>query len=43
MAFAVAVGAVLGLVNGLLVAVAQVPSIIVTLGTLSIYRSVLTT
>ena len=43
MAFAVAVGAVLGLVNGLLVAIARVPSIIVTLGTLSIYRSVLTT
>ena len=42
-AFAVAVGAVLGLVNGLLVAIARVPSIIVTLGTLSIYRSVLTT
>ena len=32
----------LGLVNGVLVAVAKVPSIIVTLGTLSIYRSVLT-
>ena len=30
------------LVNGVLVAVAKVPSIIVTLGTLSIYRSVLT-
>ena len=41
-AFAVGVGAVLGLVNGLLVAVAKVPSIIATLGTLSIYRSVLT-
>ena len=40
--FAVSVGAVLGLVNGLLVAVAKVPSIIVTLGTLSIYRSLLT-
>ena len=32
----------LGLVNGLLVAVAKVPSIIATLGTLSIYRSLLT-
>ena len=41
-AFAVAIGAVLGLVNGVLVAVAKVPSIIVTLGTLSIYRSLLT-
>ena len=41
-AFAVGIGAVLGLVNGVLVAVAKVPSIIVTLGTLSIYRSVLT-
>ena len=40
--FAVAIGAVLGLVNGVLVAVAKVPSIIVTLGTLSIFRSVLT-
>ena len=37
-----AIGAVLGLVNGVLVAVAKVPSIIVTLGTLSIYRSLLT-
>jgi rhamnose transport system permease protein len=41
-AFAVAIGAVLGLVNGVLVAIARVPSIIVTLGTLSIFRSVLT-
>ena len=41
--FAVVVGAVLGVVNGVLVAVARVPSIIVTLGTLSIYRSLLTT
>ena len=40
--FAVAIGAALGLVNGVLVAVAKVPSIIVTLGTLSIFRSVLT-
>ncbi len=41
-AAAVAIGAVLGLVNGVLVAVTKVPSIIVTLGTLSIYRSLLT-
>jgi rhamnose transport system permease protein len=41
-AFAVGVGAVLGAINGILVAVANVPSIIATLGTLSIYRSVLT-
>jgi rhamnose transport system permease protein len=41
-AFAVAIGALLGLVNGVLVAIARVPSIIVTLGTLSIFRSVLT-
>ena len=37
-----AIGAGLGLVNGVLVAIAKVPSIIVTLGTLSIFRSVLT-
>lgn len=41
-AFAVGVGTVLGLINGVLVAVAKVPSIIVTLGTLSIFRSLLT-
>ena len=41
-AFALGVGAVLGVVNGILVAVAKVPSIIATLGTLSIYRSLLT-
>jgi rhamnose transport system permease protein len=41
-AFAVGVGAVLGLFNGVLVAIAKVPSIIATLGTLSIYRSLLT-
>jgi rhamnose transport system permease protein len=40
--FAVGVGALLGLVNGVLVAVTKVPSIIVTLGTLSIFRSLLT-
>ena len=38
---AVAIGLLLGLVNGVLVAIAKVPSIIVTLGTLSIYRSLL--
>jgi rhamnose transport system permease protein len=41
-AYAIGIGAVLGVVNGVLVAVAKVPSIIVTLGTLSIYRSLLT-
>ncbi len=40
--FPVAIGAALGLVNGALVAMAKVPSIIVTLGTLSIFRSLLT-
>jgi rhamnose transport system permease protein len=40
--YAVGIGALLGLVNGVLVAVTKVPSIIVTLGTLSIFRSVLT-
>jgi rhamnose transport system permease protein len=38
-AYAVAIGAGLGLLNGLLVAYAKVPSIIVTLGTLAIYRT----
>jgi rhamnose transport system permease protein len=38
---AVGIGVVLGLVNGVLVAIAKVPSIIVTLGTLSIFRSLL--
>ncbi|MGH3099842.1 MAG: ABC transporter permease, partial [Thermoleophilia bacterium] len=37
--YAVAIGAGLGLVNGVLVAFARVPSIIVTLGTLAIYRT----
>ena len=40
---ATAIGALLGLVNGVLVAFAKVPAIIVTLGTLAIYRSLLTT
>lgn len=35
---ALLIGAVLGLVNGFLVAVLQIPSIVATLGTLSIYR-----
>ena len=39
---AVGIGATLGLINGVLVAVARVPSIVATLGTMSIYRSVLT-
>jgi rhamnose transport system permease protein len=37
---AVGIGAVLGLVNGLLVAVLEIPSIVATLGTLSIYRGI---
>jgi rhamnose transport system permease protein len=38
---AIVIGASLGLINGLLVAVARIPSIIVTLGTLAIYRTAL--
>jgi rhamnose transport system permease protein len=38
MAFGIGLGVVLGLVNGVLVAVLRVPSIVATLGTLSIYR-----
>jgi rhamnose transport system permease protein len=41
-ALAVGIGAALGLINGVLVAFARVPSIVATLGTMSIYRSVLT-
>ena len=41
-AVAIGIGAALGLFNGVLVAVAKVPAIIATLGTLSIYRSLLT-
>jgi rhamnose transport system permease protein len=37
--FAVAIGTLLGLVNGLLIAFGRIPSIIVTLGTLAIYRT----
>lgn len=39
--FAVGIGAALGLVNGLLIAYGRVPSLIVTLGTLAVYRSIL--
>src|SRR5260221_872302 len=38
---AVGVGALMGLINGLLVSYGRVPSIIVTLGTLAIYRTML--
>ncbi len=38
---AIGVGAVLGLINGTLVSYGRVPSIIVTLGTLAIYRTML--
>jgi rhamnose transport system permease protein len=41
--FAISVGAVLGLLNGLLIAYGRVPSIIATLGTLALYRSLLVT
>ncbi len=39
--FAIGFGALLGMFNGLLVAHGRVPSLIVTLGTMAIYRSVL--
>lgn len=39
--FAIGLGASLGIVNGVLVAYGKVPSLIVTLGTLAIYRSIL--
>jgi len=39
--FAVSLGALLGLFNGLCIAYGRVPSLIVTLGTLAIYRSIL--
>lgn len=42
-AAAVAVGALLGLVNGLLVALARVPALVITLGTLYVYRGVVLT
>jgi ribose/xylose/arabinose/galactoside ABC-type transport system permease subunit len=38
---ALAIGVVAGLVNGLLVAYGEVPSIVVTLGTLAVYRGIL--
>ncbi len=38
---AIGLGAAMGLINGLLVSIGKVPSIIVTFGTLAIYRSVL--
>src|SRR5262245_44665707 len=37
----VALGAGMGLINGLLVAYGRIPSIVVTLGTLAIYRGIL--
>lgn len=40
-AYAMAVGAVFGMVNGAMVAYARVPAIIVTLATMAIFRSVL--
>ena len=41
MLLAIGAGSSLGLINGLLVAYARIPSIIVTLGTMAIYRAVL--
>ena len=41
MLLGIAAGGCLGLINGLLVAYGRIPSIIVTLGTLAIYRAVL--
>ncbi|WP_205328304.1 ABC transporter permease [Glycomyces sp. YM15] len=40
---AIGLGAVLGLVNGVIVAVAKVPALVITLGTLYIYRGVFLT
>jgi rhamnose transport system permease protein len=40
MAFGVVLGLVLGMINGFIVAVLRVPSIVATLGTLSIYRGI---
>jgi rhamnose transport system permease protein len=42
-AIGVLVGALLGLVNGVLVAVARVPALVITLGTLYIYRGMVLT
>lgn len=41
LAIAIGVGAAMGLVNGLIVAYGRVPSIVVTLGTLAVYRGIL--
>lgn len=41
LAIAIGVGAGMGLINGLIVAYGRVPSIVVTLGTLAIYRGLL--
>jgi rhamnose transport system permease protein len=41
MLLAIGAGACLGLINGLLVSYGRIPSIIVTLGTLAIYRAIL--
>ena len=41
MLLAISAGACLGLINGLLVSYARIPSIIVTLGTMAIYRATL--
>ncbi|NLE52217.1 MAG: ABC transporter permease [Chloroflexi bacterium] len=41
LALAVGLGAALGLINGLLVAYGNIPAIVVTLGTLAIYRGML--
>ena len=38
---AIGIGALLGSINGLLVAYGRIPSVIVTLGTLAIYRTIL--
>ena len=40
MAFGVGLGLILGMINGFIVAVLRVPSIVATLGTLSIYRGI---
>ena len=42
-ALCIAIGAVLGTINGLIVAYGGVPAIVATLGTLAIYRSMLST
>jgi rhamnose transport system permease protein len=42
-ALCIAIGAILGTINGLIVAYGGVPAIVATLGTMAIYRSVLST